>query len=69
MKREKKFFNIVGIILIIMLGIDLFLAVQYCFFFIWKYDCGCFLKCFYVEMYKNNFFYFLKITFEISTLK
>jgi hypothetical protein len=27
---------------------------------------GCFLKCFFFRNHQNNFFYFLKIIFEIS---
>jgi len=40
------------------------------FLYVWECGCGCFLKCFlFLKCIKINFFYFLKIIFNISTSK
>jgi hypothetical protein len=37
---------------------------------VWECDWAGFLKCFfYLEMHQNNFYYFLKIIFDISISK
>ena len=38
-------------------------------YYTWQCGSGCFSNNFHVEMHANDFFYFLKIIFDISTSK